>query len=137
MHDIPTHNICRNLQFADDTSIYVTHDRPDLAQFALNEHLTNLGEFFHNSKLCLNERKSELIHVLGMARDTNPRLRRCTRQIKISISGHVLQASNDIRLLGVRVQTNNRFTKHVELRIQKARRAKFHIGGMLKINMLM
>lgn len=32
----------------------------------------------------------------------------------------------------VRVQTNNRFTKHVASRIQKARRAKFHIGGMLR-----
>lgn len=52
--------------------------------------------------------------------------------MKISISGHALQAKNDIRLLGVRVQTNNRFTRHVESRIQKARRAKFHIGGILR-----
>lgn len=132
MYNIPRHGLCKNLQFADDTSAYVTHNRPELAQVALNEHLASLGEFFRSSKLRLNEAKSELIHILGMARDTNPGLRRRTRHMAISIAGHALRAKDDIRLLGVRVQTNNRFTKHIELRIQKARRAKFHIGGLLR-----
>lgn len=69
---------------------------------------------------------------MGFVKDTNPRLRRNVKNIKISINGHLLKSSNDVRLLGVQFQTNNRFIKHVNNRLLKAKRAKFHISKILK-----
>lgn len=132
MIGLPTHPICKNLQFADDTSVYVTHNDPGHAQNALNAHLIDVCGFFDRSKLELNPPKTELLHFLGQARNTCRRLRRGTRAIKISLRGHTIEPKGDIRLLGVRFQSNCRFTRHVDQRLAKARAARHHVGGLLR-----
>lgn len=131
MYDIPTHSECKNLQFADDTTTYIVHDSPGTAQNSLNVHLVGLQRFFVDSKLLLNAEKSESMHCLGFQRDTNAALRRATRNARISVCGRVLPVCDDVRLLGVRFQTNARFTRHVDQRLKKARFARFHVGRLL------
>lgn len=103
-----------------------------MAQNVLNVHLNDLEQFFGNSKLLLNANKTELLHILGFVKDTNPSLRRRTRAIKISVGGKIIKPSKDIRLLGIQFQQNNRFARHIDIRLKKANRAKHHIGRILR-----
>lgn len=131
-YDIPLRGAVNILQFADDTTLYITHNNPGEAQGKLNSYLATLSDWFKNWKLLLNENKTELIHILGQAKDTNPRLRKNTRNIKIMINGHLIKPSGDIRLLGLQLQTNNRFTKNITIRINKARTTKFHLNKIFR-----
>lgn len=132
MYDLPTHNNLNCIQFADDTTFYVTHKNPNQIQNYFNTLLVILNQFFSNWKLILNHTKTEFINILGMAKDTNPTLRRRARNIKISLNGNVINHSSSIRLLGLHLQTNNRFNKHITKRLDKARMAKFHLMRFLK-----
>lgn len=132
VYDVPIHNFIKITQFADDTTLHVVHDDPARAQNSLNRYMGKLHKYFTSWRLSLNEKKTELIHILGMARDTNPKLRRLCRNMKIRVNNHTLPIKNNIRLLGLQLQTNNRFTKHITLRLEKAKRAKFHLNRIIK-----
>lgn len=119
-------------QFADDTTIHMVHRDPARTQKYLNKYLADLSYFFKNWKLKLNETKTELIHIMGQIKDTNRNLRRKTRNIKTSIGGHIVPPSADIRLLGLRLQTNNRFSKHIGIRLNLAKKTKFHLNRIFK-----
>lgn len=132
LFNIPTNPFINLLQFADDTTLFITHNNPKSAQNRLNLYLVKLTNFFDSNKLSLNHNKTELINIMGFVRDTSPKLRRNAKKMKISINGHIVEPSNVVRLLGVRFQTNNRFINHVNTQLTKAKRAKFHISKILK-----
>lgn len=132
LYNIPTDLFIKILQYADDTTLYITHNNPINAQARLNSYLVKLSKYFENSKLILNHQKSELINIMGYVRDTNSRLRSKAKNIKITINGNLIPHSNNVRLLGVQFQTNNRFTRHVNIRIQKAKGARFHTAKLLR-----
>lgn len=132
IHDVPTHEKIQLTQFADDTTIHVVHNDPARTQNMINRYLLRMFNYFKNWKLQLSESKTELIHIMGQVRDTTAYLRRNTRNMKITLGGHLLEHSNDIRLLGLRLQTNNRFTKHISIRLDKAKKAKFHLNRIFK-----
>lgn len=131
-HDIPLHHEIKISQFADDTTLYYTHSEPRLAQNYFNIYLQQLTDWFKNWKLKLVENKTELLHVLGQVRDTDINLRRRIRNMKITLSGHRLEPKNEIRLLGLQFQTNNRFTKNINIRLIRAKNAKFHLNRILR-----
>lgn len=131
-HDIPLNGKIELTQFADDTTIHVVHKDPARSQSILNKYLIELSKFFKDWKLKLNENKTELIHVMGQVRDTNIKLRRNTRNMKIIVGDHIVPPSSDIRLLGLRIQTNNRFTKHINIRLSQAKKTKFHLNRIFK-----
>lgn len=130
-YDIPLHHRVNISQFADDTTLYITHDNPGLAQTYLNSYLFELAGWFKNWKLKLNEEKTELLHILGQARHTNLKLRKNTKNMKISVNGHLLIPSDNIRLLGLQLQTNNRYTTNVKIRVNKARNTRFLLRRIL------
>lgn len=132
VHDIPLHSRITVTQFADDTTLHVVHSDPARTQGMLNFFLVRLAKFFANWKLVLNANKSELLHIMGLVRDTGRSLRRRVRLMRIRVGGQVLPARNDIRLLGVQFQTNNRFTKHVSIRLAKAKRSRYHLNRLLR-----
>lgn len=132
LNDIPTHPHIKITQFADDTTLHYTHDKPVIAQKYFNWYLTEMCEYFRNWKLMLSENKTEFLNVMGLAKDTNPKLRQLCRNMKIKINGTIIKQSSNIRLLGVQFQSNNRFTENVKLRLQKAGRAKFCLKRLLK-----
>lgn len=83
-------------------------------------------------ELVLSDGKTEFINIMGRASDTSPKLRRLARNMKLMIDSKLIPVSNDIRLLGVQFQTNNLFTKNIKMRLQKAQRANFLIGRILR-----
>lgn len=53
------------------------------------------------------------------------------------MGGHLIPPSGDIKLLGLRLQTNNRFNKHINIRLNLAKKFKFHLSknfGSAKID---
>lgn len=132
VHDIPLHNSINITQFADDTTLHVVHKDPAQIQNLLNIYLVKISKFFKNWKLVVNKEKTELIHIMGCVRDTNLRLRKLVRNMKICLNGHLLPVKNEIRLLGMQLQTNNKFTKHIQIRLTKAKKAKFHLSRIFK-----
>lgn len=132
MYDIPLHNHIKLTQFADDTTLHYTHRRPTIAQNYFNAYLFRLSEYFENWKLVLSEQKTEFINIMGLVKDTKARLRKNSRNMKMQINGTQIKHSNNIRLLGVQFQTNNRFTKNIKIRINKARKAKASLNRILR-----
>lgn len=131
MYDIPINENVKLTQFADDTTIHITHKLPKVAENFLNAYLMDLLAYFNKWKLMLNVTKTEFINVMGQVVDTNAYFRKKCRDMSIKLDGEIIPHSNDIRLLGVQFQTNARFTKNVNIRINKARRAKFAISRIL------
>lgn len=133
MVTMPSHPRCGKIQFADDTTIFRVHRNAGRARADLNGYLVALGRFFLDSKLLLNGTKSELQHVLGLARETNNKsLRRATQGMAVSIHGHRLLPNKNTRILGLQFQTNGRHIRHIDLRLQKLRRAKFMLKGIIR-----
>lgn len=132
VHDIPVHNNIVITQFADDTTLHVVHNNPARTQNLLNIYLVELSKYFQQWKLSLNGNKTELIHIMGFVRDTSPKLRKQTRNMKIVVDGRLLTYKNEIRILGIQLQTNNRFTKHIAIRLAKANSAMHHLKRIFK-----
>lgn len=122
----------RCTQFADDTSYYITHNRPGFAQSCINRHLVCLSKYFTDWKMIINHTKTEFINILGFARDTTPKLRRDARNMTITTSGHIIEHSKTMRFLGMHLQTNNRFSFHIDNRLKKANFAKFKLARFFK-----
>lgn len=95
--NIPINPSINLSQFADDTMLYFTHNNPGLAQGCIYSYINTLVGWFKNWKLKLNKDKTELIHFLGQAVDTNRKLRKNTR--KISVDGQLIKPSDNIRIL--------------------------------------
>lgn len=143
VNDFPTDTYAQLTQFADDTTVHLTHNNPCRAQGILNRYLTKISDYLKTWKLLLSNCKTELINILGRVSDTNARFRKRANNMKITLNGEILPFSKDIRLLGVQFQTNNLFTKNVKIRIQIAKKAKMalrrlltnqHIGTKIKTN---
>lgn len=132
LHDIPRDEFVKTIQFADDTSVYATSRDPGRVQCAMNLHLARLSRYFSRWKLLLNERKSVLVVFLGFVREANVRLRRKFQSIAISINGHLLRVETRVRFLGVIFDRNNRFVRHVDHVLGKAKRAFFALRPVLR-----
>lgn len=132
VHDFPLDQHALLTQFADDTTIHLTHNNPKWAQCILNRYLVNINNYLKDWKLMLSSGKTEMINIMGRVSDTSAKLRKNARGIKITLDGNIIPISNDIRLLGVQFQTNNLATKNIKIRIMKARRAKMSIIRLLR-----
>lgn len=56
--------------FADDTVIYTVTDRIKQAQKDINAYLTKIANYVKCWKLKLNEKKTEMIPIVGSYKDT-------------------------------------------------------------------
>lgn len=131
LHDIPLDDKILTTQFADDITLHLTHNDPRRAQNQFNIYLCRLTKYFNNWKLILSAKKSEFINIIGRVRDTGIKLRRIARRMKITLNGLLLNESKNIRLLGLQLQKNNTFTENVKIRLNKTRRARFALRGIL------
>lgn len=96
MHDLPSQQNLKCIQFTDDSTFYATHDNHPRIQNDLNVHLVHLHKFFDKWKLNLNSNKTGFINIICM--DTNPSLRRRAKKIIISSKGHESNHAPSIRL---------------------------------------
>lgn len=132
MYDIPKSRIIDILQFADDMSIKITHNRPKWAQERINNYLNRLSGYFGDWKMILNETKTKFINIIGTYKDTKHQLRKMANNMKIRINGSSIEQSDDLKLLGLILQKNNRFIEHIKTKLVKPKRAKFCLGKILK-----
>lgn len=132
LFDIPMDNGLKCTQFADDTSFYITHNRPGFAQCCINRHLVCLSKYFNDWKMILNHSKTDFINILGFTRDTTPKLRRDAHKMTITTNGHVINHSKSMRFLGLHLQCNNRFSLHIDNRLKKAKFTKFKLARFFK-----
>lgn len=132
LHDIPRDEFVHKIQFADDTSAYCTTNDPERAQRAMNLHMAKLSNYFRKWKLLLNEKKTTLLLFLGFARESGRRLRSRFQRITISINGHVLPIEKQLRFLGVIFDRNNRFVRHVDHVLSRAKKAFFAMRPILR-----
>lgn len=132
VHDIPKSKNLTITQFADDTTVHITHKDPIFAQNCINLYLRDLSNYLKDWKLLLSEGKTEFLNVIGRITDTGRYLRKKAVSMKIALNGQIIPHSTDIRLLGVQFQRNNTFVKNIQIRLAKARRAKFAISRLLR-----
>ena len=70
---IDSHQGIQHAMYADDTQIYITlkPNRKDDAVRKLSSCLEDIRVWSFNNRLCLNERKSEMIHITSKFRNTD------------------------------------------------------------------
>lgn len=136
MYDLPTDANVQTIQYADDTSIFHTHNDAIIAQNLLNAHIIKLIRFFKKWKLILNESKTEFINFVGSIHDTSPKLRKSCKNMKITINGHEIMPKDNIRFLGLFMHRNNKFIHHVKTVVTKSRKAKFALNRLLRSQLI-
>ena len=98
---------CKILSYADDTTIYYSSKYPSNLQMAINEDLKNIEKWFKANKLKLNEDKTECIII----QPPNMTIRFDTTHIKVK--NKVLQPAEDVKILGININRNLKWDKHI------------------------
>ena len=114
-------------QYADDTQLYISLSKPDSAANlqVLESALSSLSAWFFHNGLALNPGKSDAI-LLG----TNSRNHTLSHISSVNVSGSIIPLSDHIKLLGVTIDCNLNFRKHVNL-VSKS--SFFHIKSLRHI----
>lgn len=102
----------------------------------MNLQLHSLSNYFGMWKFKLNEIKSSLVVIMGFVKETNYKMRRGSRHMKIRINGHILEHYTQIKLLGVFLSRNNRFVRHVDYVLGKARRSFFALRLLIRSKLI-
>ena len=107
VNDLPmVVNQCRVALYADDTTIYVSSKFPSNIQAKLNNDLTSLYRWFSANRLKVNAEKTELIMI------TPSRKHDIYKDIKVALSGNILQPKEEVKILGVRVNEKLKWDSH-------------------------
>lgn len=133
MYGIATDEFVQTLQFADDTSAYATNDNPRMVQCKLNAHHAKLHRYFGCWKLLLNVQKSVLCIFSGFVRETGVKIRRQFNKLRISLCEELLKPQKHVKLLGLTLQSNGRFCRHVDTILDKGMRS-FPTNDSFKTN---
>lgn len=136
VHDIPTNEQVKTIQYADDTSLYMVDNNAGRVRNAVNLHLIRVNRYFAKWKLFLNEKKTEVCIFMGFARETNRTMRRAFQNIVFSLNGTLLRPRNKIRLLGLNMNRNNRYVGHVDTMLERARRSFFALRPVLRSQLI-
>lgn len=136
LHDIPVDNNISTTQFADDTSLQITFKNPALAQNNINRHLDRLVKYFKKWKLVLNDDKTVVVHVVGSLKDVGSFMRKKIKNIKIKIAESTILPTNNLRLLGIWFNRNNKFISHINNRLVLANKSKFALFRILKSRLI-
>lgn len=131
VHDVPSDNFVKTIQYADDTAVFCTSNDPDRVRNALNSRLSVVSRYLRRWKLILNEQKTDLIVFMGFAREANRTLRRKFLGLTLSLNGHLLSPKTRIRYLGLLMNRNNRFVQHIDHALARAKRAFFALRPIL------
>ena len=114
--------------YADDTQIYITlkPNGKDDATRKLSSCLEDIRFWSSNNRLCLNERKSEMIHITSKIRNTDSFPDLITRNGS-------LKGRECVRDLGVLIDKNLTFQQHIKNVCKSATFGIFKIGKIRKL----
>lgn len=108
---------CKVHCYADDTQVYFSFKPTDihLANTVINNDLQYLVQASHNHSLIINPNKTVLM-LFGK----NTQRQLCENTININIDGTSLECVNVAKNLGLIIDTELRFKKHINLCIKRA-----------------
>lgn len=114
----------QRIMFADDTIIFTVTDKIKKAQKEMNEYLNKIANYVKCWKLKLNEKKTELISVVGHHKDLSKATRKNALNIKLEINGTEIHSCKKVKYLGIVISRNFKFIDHVSHMLQKVNIAK-------------
>lgn len=132
IHDLPLNDKLVCTQFADDTTYHSVHNNPKLLQTIFNSFIRKLCCYFKEWKMALNASKTEFINIVGQCKDTNAKLRKNAKEMKIVVDGNTIEHAKSVRVLGLHFQSNARFNGHIRIRLKKARTARYFLNRFFK-----
>ena len=106
--------LCNSILFADDTTIYKSHENLDFLAWCIKQDLEILLDWFKANKLTLNLGKS--VCMLFNKRKSS------ATKIKITVDGITLPQVSETKFLGVWIDSNLNWKMHVEKIISKLRK---------------
>lgn len=86
--------------------------------------------------MLLNAQKSTLCIFTGFIRETGRRIRRQFSKLRISLHGNLLVAQKQVKFLGLTLQSNGRFCRHVDAVLTKAGRAYGALRPLLRSKLI-
>ena len=118
-------------QYADDTQVFISLSKsnsPDRVS-RLETALVHLISWFYYNGLALNPEKSEAI-LLG----THPHNKSLDNITQFDVNGSPIPISDNIKLLGVTIDSSLAFNKHVSLICQSC---QYHIRALRHIRLIL
>ena len=106
---------CRYIKYADDLSVLCSS--PDVVD-TLQEELSHINRWCLNNAMVLNLDKTQVIHF-----------NRCTNG-QLLYQQHIIQPVNQLKMLGIMLQSNLRWNCHVD---QVCKRASRSLYGILQL----
>ena len=103
-------NVCLHIQYADDTTLIVSHKDPGTARQILKESLLKASKYFSDNQLMINMEKTQIIYFRKTAK---------TKGEPINLSEVHLKPSSDVKLLGVTFDETLSFEKEINLILKK------------------
>ena len=116
-----TATIPDRLGFADDLSMWVTHTSPDIASKSLEKSLEKLCIWTNKWRMVVNTTNTEVICFSKS--NSIP--------VRVTLNGKPLNQVGGKKLLGIAVDENLKFNKHVENARTKAVKTLSSIGRLL------
>ena len=95
--------------YADDTTLYTSDVSPIALQFALNQGLSRLSEWFDANYLVINNAKTQALPI-------GP----CKYDFDLTLNGSGVTTLPSIRILGVELDSMLNFKEHISSRLKKA-----------------
>ena len=106
VNDLHLHlQFSESVQFADDTTLLLSHQNPNYLQFCVESELANVQDYFNANKLTLNVSKS--MYILYHSQRNLP------SKFTIKLNGVELPRTNCAKLLGVWMDDKLKWDTHV------------------------
>lgn len=123
INDLPDYlELSNTVLYADDTTISVSDTSITSLLFKLNNELERVVEWCKTNHLILNPIKSQF-----MLFKSNHRLLSCVPQV--TVNNHLITATNCVSFLGIKLDSNLKFTHHIAFIKQKT---AFGIRALIK-----
>ena len=100
------------LQFADDTTLYLSHKHIGYLRFCFETDLANIQDWFNANKLTLNITKSVLMHFNAKG---------IREALNVKIGNTILPVVKNTKFLGMYIDENlnwNEHAKHLQLKLK-------------------
>ena len=113
------------IQFADDTTIYVSDLSTTEIQPLLQRDITKIADWFSNNKVTINHEKCMVINF-----GTNQKLRSST-QVAYSLNNNIINEFASCKLLGIHLDQNLSFNTHCSELCKKLMK-RYHLCKNIK-----
>lgn len=129
--DIPNFVGILRLNFADDTALAMSTKNLLLDKYRLQNAMDSIADYFQSWKITICAEKTEVLPIVGSCRDTNQRLRKQCRELRLSINNSPIEPVSRAKYLGVVFAKNARFDRHIDHVIAKTNTAMALTRGII------